>query len=131
MYVQWHILRFFWNTIFSRKFQDNSPKGYNHESWRIIFSYKHVWMAWIGVIYFGKCNYSVLIKCIRHCVRRKFIQNHFKIFSLLLILDKNLGSHTSWLVAKLLQYNKDVKLFAPNWISKQSTMFGNTKQLSK
>ena len=29
-----------------------------------------------------------------------FIQNYFIIFNFLLIWDKNLGSHTGWLVAK-------------------------------
>ena len=38
-----------------------------------------------------------LINCIRHCVRREFIQIKIKfirIFSFLLIWDENLGSHT-------------------------------------
>ena len=47
----------------------------------------------VGVIYYGNCNYYVLINCIRHCVRGEFIQNYFKIFIFLLIWDKNLGSH--------------------------------------
>ena len=51
-------------------------------------------MAWVGVIYHGKCNYYVLINCIKHCVRGEFIQNCFKIFSLLLIWDKELGFQT-------------------------------------
>ena len=82
-YKQWRIQRFFENTVFSRGFQGRSPKGHTREPWRIIFSYKHAWMAW--VIYYGKC--------IRHCVRGEFIQNYFNIFSFLLIWDKNLGSH--------------------------------------
>ena len=45
-------------------------------------------------IYYGKRNYYVLINYIRHRVRGEFIQNYFKIFSFLLIWDKNLGSHT-------------------------------------
>ena len=53
---------------------------------------QHVLMARVGVIYNGKRNYYALINCIRHCVTGEFIQNHFKIFSLLLIWDKNLGS---------------------------------------
>ena len=57
------------------------------------FHYKHISMAWVGVIYFEKCNNYVLITCIRHCVRGESIQNYFKIFSFLLIWDKNLGSH--------------------------------------
>ena len=58
------------------------------------FCYKHVWMAWIGVIYYGKCNYYALINCIRHCVRGEIKIKFIKIFSFLLIWDKNLGSHT-------------------------------------
>ena len=53
-----------------------------------IFSYKHVFMAWVGVIYYGKCNYYALINCIRHCVRGEFIQikiKFIKIFNFLLI----------------------------------------------
>ena len=91
---------FFGNTIFSSGIQGRSPKGHNHELWRTFFSYKHVWMAWAGVIYHGKCNYCALLNCIRDCVRREFIQNYFKIFSFLLIWGKNLGSHTGWPVAK-------------------------------
>ena len=101
--LQWRIQRFFGNTVFSRGIQGRSPKGHNHELWTTIFSYKHVWMAWVGVIYYGKCNYYALINCIRHCVRGEFIQikiKFIKIFSSLLICDKNLGFHTSWLVAK-------------------------------
>ena len=49
-------------------------------------------MAWVGVIYYRKCNYYVLNNCIRHCVRGELIQNYFKIFGFLLIWDKNLGS---------------------------------------
>ena len=102
-YNQWRIQRFFGNTIFNREIQGRSPKGHNRELWTTIFSYKHVWMAWVGVIYYGKCNYYALINCIRHCVRGEFIQikiKFIKIFSFLLIWDKNLGSHTGWLVAK-------------------------------
>ena len=43
----------FGNTVFSRRFWDRSPKGHNRELWRIIFSYKHVWMAWVGFVYHG------------------------------------------------------------------------------
>ena len=60
----------------------------------IIFSCKHAWMAWVEVTYYGKCDYYALINCIRHFVKGEFIQNYFKIFSFLLIWDKNLGSHT-------------------------------------
>ena len=61
---------------------------------------KHVWMVWVEVTYYGKYNYYALIYCIRHFVRGEFIQNYFIIFNFLLIWDKNLGSHTGWLVAK-------------------------------
>ena len=60
-------------------------------------------MAWVGVIYYGKCNSYALINCIRHCVRGEFIHikiKFTKIFSFLLIWEKNLGSCTSWPVAK-------------------------------
>ena len=97
---QWHIQRFFGNTIFSRRIQGRSPKGHNRELWTTIFSYKHVWMAWVGVIYYGKCNYYALINCIRHCVRGEIKIKFIKIFSFLLIWDKNLGSHIGWPVAK-------------------------------
>ena len=43
--------------------------------------------------YYGKCNYYVLINCIRHCVTGEFNQNYFQILSFLLIWYKNLGSH--------------------------------------
>ena len=49
-------------------------------------------MAWVGVIYYGKYNYYVLINYIRHYARGEFIQNYFKIFNFLLIWGKNLGS---------------------------------------
>ena len=42
-------------------------------------------MGWVGVIYYGECNYYVLINYIRHCVKEEFIQNYFQIFSFLLI----------------------------------------------
>ena len=51
------IHKFFGNTIFSRGFQSTSPKGHNRELWRIIFNYKHVWMAWVEVIYNGIIRY--------------------------------------------------------------------------
>ena len=44
--------------------------------------------------FYRKCNYYALINCVRHFVRGEFIQNYFKIFSFLLMWDKNLGSHT-------------------------------------
>ena len=99
---QWRIQRFFGNTVFSRPIQGRSPKGHNRELSITIFSYKHAWTAWVGVIYYGKCNYG-FINCIRHCVRGEFIQikiKFIKIFSFSLIWDKNLGSHTGWLVVK-------------------------------
>ena len=77
-----------------------SPKGHNGELWRIIFCYKHVWIAWVGVVYYEKCNYYVLIDCIRHRVWGELIQNYFKIFNFLLIWDKNFGFYTGWSVAK-------------------------------
>ena len=80
--------------------QGRSPKGHIYNLWRLIFSYKRLWMAWVWVLYFGKCSYYILISCIRHSIREEFIQSCFKIFSFLLIWDKNLGSHTGWLVAK-------------------------------
>ena len=73
---QWHIQRYFRNTVFSRGFQARSPKGHNCDLWRIIFNYKNVWMEWVGVIYYGKLNYDVFINCLRHCVKGKFIQNY-------------------------------------------------------
>ena len=93
---QWRIQRFFGNTVYSRGFWGKSPKGHNSELWRIISSYKHVWMTWVGVIYYGKCNYYVLIDCIWHCVRGKFIQNYFDFSNFLLIWCKNLESHIGW-----------------------------------
>ena len=102
MMMQWCIQRFFGITIFSRGFQGRSPKWHNRELWRIIFSYKHVWMAWVGAIYYEKCNDYVLINCIRLSARGEFIQNYFKSFGFLSTWNKNLGSHTSWLVAESL-----------------------------
>ena len=100
MCSQWCIQRFFENTVFSRGIQGLSPKGHNCELWTTIFSYKQVWMAWVEVTYYRKCNYYAFINCIRHFVRGEFIQNYLKIFSFLLIWDKNLGSHTGWSEAK-------------------------------
>ena len=60
-------------------------------------------MAWAEVIYYGKCNYYVLINYVRHFVRGEFILNYFKIFSFLLAWDKYLGSHTGRPVAKFLR----------------------------
>ena len=100
---QWRIQRFFGNTVFGREIQGRSPKGHNCELWTTIFSYKYVWMAWVGVIYYRKCNYYALTNCIRHCVRGEFIQikiKFIKSFSILLIWDKNMGSHTGWPVTK-------------------------------
>ena len=57
-------------------------------------------MAWVGVIYYGKCDYSILINCILHCVKGKFNQNYFKIFTFLLIWVKNFGSLTGLPIAK-------------------------------
>ena len=70
------------NNVFSRGVQDRSPRGLNRMD------------TWIKVNYHRQCTYYVLINCIRHCVKREFIQNYFKTFSFLLIWDKNLGSHT-------------------------------------
>ena len=96
---QWCIQNFFGNTVFSRGFWGRSPKWHNRDFGRIIFSYKLVWIAWIGIVYYVKSDNYVLIKCIRHCARGDFIQYHFKFFSFLLIWDKNLRSHTGWPVA--------------------------------
>ena len=90
----------FWEYRFQQGILGRSPKGHNCDLWRIIFSYKHVWITRIGIIYYGKCNCYVLIKCIRHCVKGELIHNYFKTFNFLLIWDKNLGSQTSWPVAK-------------------------------
>ena len=30
---------------------------------------QYVWMAWVGFIYYRKCNYYVFINCNRHCVK--------------------------------------------------------------
>ena len=92
----------FWEYRFQQGILGRSPKGHNCDLWRIIFSYKHVWITRIGIIYYGKCNCYVLIKCIRHCVKGELIHNYFKTFNFLLIWDKNLGSQTSWPVAKAL-----------------------------
>ena len=56
-------------------------------------------MSWVGVIYHGKIYY-VLTSCIRDFV---FLgggvhSSYFNIFSFPFILDKKLGSHTSWAV---------------------------------
>ena len=57
-------------------------------------------LSFVRVIYYGKCNYYVLINFIIHCVKGELIQNYFRIcFSL--IWDKNLGSNTSRPEAKL------------------------------
>ena len=98
--IQSCIQKFFGKTVFSRGIQGRSLKRHNRELWTTIFSYKHVWIAWVEATYYGKCNYYALINCIRHFVRGEFIQNYFKIFSFLLLWDKDLGSHTGWPVAK-------------------------------
>ena len=38
-------------------------------------------MAWLTVIYYGKCNHYVLINCIRYCIRGELIQNYFNSLS--------------------------------------------------
>ena len=44
-------------------------------------------MTWVGVIYYWKCNYYVLlINCNRHCARAEFIQGGFRLKIL-----KNIG----------------------------------------
>ena len=64
------------------------------------------------------------INCIKHCVRREFIQNSLKIFSFFLVWVKNLESHTSWTVAKRLRIRHcllecsticNLKLSTKNW----------------
>ena len=92
--IQLRIQRFLGNTVVSRGFWGRIPKAHNRELWRIIFSYKHIWMAWAGVIYYGKWNYYELINCIRHCFREEFIQHDFKIFNFSLIWGKESESHT-------------------------------------
>ena len=57
-------------------------------------------MTWLGVIYYEKCNYYVLVNCIPHCIRGEFIQNYFKIFNSLEVLEKK--------VEKLEENMKDV-----------------------
>ena len=103
MSIQWRIQRFFGNTVFSRGIQGRSQKGHNCELWRIIFSYKPVWMAWVAVTYYRKSNYYALIYCIRHCVKGECIQikiKFIKVSSFLIIWDKNLGFHNGLQVAK-------------------------------
>ena len=90
--IQRRIQRFFQDTVFSKGFYSKSSKGHDCELSIIIFSYKRVWMAWVWATYYGKCNYYVIIKCIRHCIMGKFIQDYFKVFSFLLIWNKNLRS---------------------------------------
>ena len=36
-------------------------------------------MVRVGIIYYGKCNYHVLIKCIRHFVSGEFIENYLRL----------------------------------------------------
>ena len=50
-----------------------------------------MYMAWEGVIYNGKCNYYVLTNCIRHRVRREFIQNYFENFIFFINLGQEFG----------------------------------------
>ena len=57
-------LEIFWDTVFRRGFQGRRPKGHNYVLWKIIFSHEHVWIACVGAIYYGKCNYYVLINCV-------------------------------------------------------------------
>ena len=123
IYSEIFFQRFFGNTIFSWGFWGRSPKGHNRELWRMIFSCKHVWMAWVGVFYYGKCNYYVPINCTRHCVREEFIPNYFRIFSFLLTWDKNLGSHTGWLVAKPLWIHPWFKIFLTSCLPTCCTRF--------
>ena len=87
---------FFGNIDFSKGFTGRGPKRHNSELWRIIFSNKHVWMALVGVIYYGKCYYQLFQTL---CSK----ESSFKIarrFLVLLIWDKNLGSHNGWPPAK-------------------------------
>ena len=91
--IQWRIHRFLGNTVFTRGFLGKIPDGHNCKLGRITFSYKHVWSAWVCVIYYGKCNYYLLTNCIKHCFKQKFIQNYFEIFNFPLICGKNLGFH--------------------------------------
>ena len=92
IYLQWRIQRFFGNTVFSRGFLGRNLKGHKGYKWHGM-----AWYGWhgCGVTYYEKCDYYVLINCIRHCIRRDFIWS-------LLIWDKNLGSNTGSPVAKTL-----------------------------
>ena len=42
-------------------------------------------MARVGIIYYGKCNYYILIKCIRQCTRHfvsgEFIENYLTLLA--------------------------------------------------
>ena len=107
---RWHIQSFFGNTVFSRGFRGRNTKGYNRELWRIILSYKRVWIAWVGVFYYGEYNTYLSVG--------EFIRSYFKNFSFLLIWDKNFGSHTGWPVAK------------PLWIHPWMMVLSNTNVLT-
>ena len=96
------VKRFFGNTVSSKGFQCRNPKEHNCELWRIIFNYKHVWMVRVGLFTLENAIIMHLAILLDIVFRGEFIQNHFKIFSFLLIWDKNFWSHASWLVAKLL-----------------------------
>ena len=114
--------KFFGNVIFSRGFQGRSPKRDNSEIWRITFSYK---LVWIGVIYYGKCYYYVLLNCIRHCVRGDFIQNCFKIFNFLLIWHTNLGFHTGGLAGKPLWIVPDIICLKHRFLISSEVIFSS------
>ena len=55
---------FFGNTFLSEGILGQEPKRTQSLTRITIFSYEHVWIAWVGIIYYGKCNYYVLINFI-------------------------------------------------------------------
>ena len=130
----WHIQKFFRNTVLARDLAAGSQKGHNCDLWRIIFSYKHALIAWVGVVYSGNCNYYLLINCIRHCVKGEFIQNYFKIFSFL-IWDKNLGPVPvrrqqnpsgfvpAWSIVKSNIFFELLLLYYSSWFQHLQTLF--------
>ena len=45
----------------AKEFWGRNPKRHNSELSKIIFDYKHVWVAWAEGFYYGKCTYYVLV----------------------------------------------------------------------
>ena len=60
-----HLEIFLKKTVSSREFEKGNSKWFNCDLWRIVISFKLVWVPLLGVVYYGKiklsCNVFVFV----------------------------------------------------------------------